>query len=591
MMMLAGHPLSILQIGYLLVAVALVVGWRQWQADRRAAAGTALVTIAMLGIGAALAMVQLLPSLHLSAQTERAGFSYAEASDSSYAPYWAVTLLLPNFFAADGPAAYWAAGDPAETNLYLGLLPLALAALGVVRPCAEDRRMTLFLGAGALVTLLLAFGAFAWPYRLAYDLLPGFDRVRRPGNYVALTQFALALLAAYGVKALAELADDAERWRALASWIRRGVLLAGVAGGLVALGLVYAAGGPAHQPLVTVMNGLVIAGVVLLAVLAVLHGRLHGVVSTRTALLLLVLIVAVDLGSAFEGVVYRDDEAHPSSYIGRDWAGSPSDPAVPRLLAEQAAAAPGRFRFYPLGTTSVWANGSLVWGLESAAGYVVLCPVTYCDVLRPAMADPTSPLFDLLNIRYLLTGQPLEELQLGGDRSKFHLVQDGPPYIYENRASFPRAWVVHESIQVSPDESRDYVRAHAAELRERVVLTEPAPQADAPPLAAPGTVEITSYEHTRVDLRATMPAAGFVVLADIYYPGWEARVNGAPAHIYRANHAFRAVWLPAGEHEIEFRFHLPGLRTGAVISLIGGIAICGLIIAGLAQSRAARLRS
>jgi len=117
----------------------------------------------------------------------------------------------------------------------------------------------------------------------------------------------------------------------------------------MALGLVYAASGPAHQPFVTVLNGLVIAGVVLLGVLAVLHGRLRGVVSARTALLLLVLIVAVDLGSAFEGVVYRDDEAHPSSYIGRDRAGSPSDPAVPRLLAEQAAAAPSPARLNRLG--------------------------------------------------------------------------------------------------------------------------------------------------------------------------------------------------------------------------------------------------
>lgn len=81
-------------------------------------------------------------------------------------------------------------------------------------------------------------------------------------------------------------------------------------------------------------------------------------------------------------------------------------------------------------------------------------------------------------------------------------------------------------------------------------------------------------------------APGFVALADTYYPGREAWVDGAPAHLYRANHAFRAVWLPAGEHEIEFRFHLPGLRTGAVISAIGG-----LLIAGLVRARATRPRS
>ena len=67
----------------------------------------------------------------------------------------------------------------------------------------------------------------------------------------------------------------------------------------------------------------------------------------------------------------------------------------------------------------------------------------------------------------------------------------------------------------------------------------------------------------------------FLVVSDSFYPGWEATVDGEPVKIYRANQAFRAIVMPAGKHEVEFRYRPKSFRYGAWISgtsLFAGIA-------------------
>ncbi len=67
------------------------------------------------------------------------------------------------------------------------------------------------------------------------------------------------------------------------------------------------------------------------------------------------------------------------------------------------------------------------------------------------------------------------------------------------------------------------------------------------------------------------------MLADTLLPGWTATVDGEQAPILTADFAFRAVRLPPGEHEVAFRYAAPGLRAGAIASLVGLLAAAILL--------------
>ncbi|HEU0007180.1 MAG TPA: YfhO family protein, partial [Terriglobia bacterium] len=85
----------------------------------------------------------------------------------------------------------------------------------------------------------------------------------------------------------------------------------------------------------------------------------------------------------------------------------------------------------------------------------------------------------------------------------------------------------------------------------------------------------------RIAFEAQLSQDGYVLLNEIDYPGWKATVDGEPTEILRADGIFRALWVPAGSHRIEFRFWPRYLVPGAAIS----IATLTAVLLALAASR------
>jgi hypothetical protein len=69
-----------------------------------------------------------------------------------------------------------------------------------------------------------------------------------------------------------------------------------------------------------------------------------------------------------------------------------------------------------------------------------------------------------------------------------------------------------------------------------------------------------------VSVEVSMVDSGYLVLNDTYYPGWRATVDGERAPILTANHAFRAVYLEPGYHDVVFMYMPLSFRIGAGIS-------------------------
>ncbi len=588
MMMLAGHAMTILQITYLLIGLSILLALLRWHRTWTERLMPIASAGALLVLGAGIAAVQLLPAWQLSGISERGDFGFAAAADSSFAPYWSITALIPNFFSVFDPGEYWAAGDPAETNLYMGLIPLVLAAIAIVGARLSDRKTALLLLGGVIGAMLLAFGIFAWPFQLTYDLLPGFDRVRRPVTFIAFAQFGIALLAAFGIKVLTSHPSLESAWPRLGRWLGIGAIVAFALVGLTSILMVTNIGEPAQQQFIGIISGTVLAGVLLVAAFAIARARQQLLLSAGTAAVLLVVLVAVDLGSAHKAATYRTEDTGPTHYVGLDWVYNRDNDLVKMLREVTDPGGSNPSRILPDATASVWANGPFVWDLHSASGYIVLCPVAYCDLLEHARANPSSPMLDMMNVRYLVTDHEIAEHYGEAAAEKFELAHfDGLTNIYENPDVMPRAWITHQSTHQSEDQVLPYLLENPDQIGSEVVLSDDAAPVLESSGESSGQAEITEYENTAVSLDVSMPEEGYLVLSDTYYPGWSATANGDEIEIFRANHAFRAVHLPEGEHRVEFTYQQPRLVTGAIISGLSLLLTLGTGAAGIVIRRRA----
>lgn len=66
---------------------------------------------------------------------------------------------------------------------------------------------------------------------------------------------------------------------------------------------------------------------------------------------------------------------------------------------------------------------------------------------------------------------------------------------------------------------------------------------------------------------------GYLVFSEPFYPGWHVSVDGRPTPILRANFAFSAVFLQAGEHDVE-RWYRP---TSLLLGILSALVFCGLL--------------
>jgi hypothetical protein len=191
-----------------------------------------------------------------------------------------------------------------------------------------------------------------------------------------------------------------------------------------------------------------------------------------------------------------------------------------------------------------------------------------------------SPFFDILNVRYVMTRNPLPPT----DGYKLLTEQEGT-VLYENLNTLPRAFFAREIINVgSPVESLDKLRSLGFNPAIQTVVED---NENSTPLSTRGvdsnapdeTPAATIVADTRnsVLIETDNVRDGLLVLSDNFYPGWSAAVDGTPARILRANHTMRAIRVPAGRHLISFVFMPTAFFLSLYVSLSAGALTLSLL--------------
>ncbi len=150
--------------------------------------------------------------------------------------------------------------------------------------------------------------------------------------------------------------------------------------------------------------------------------------------------------------------------------------------------------------------------------------------------------------------------------AKLRRIFSGDVKIYRNEGLLPRAYVVHRAKVVSSDQEALAIMASGDfDPAEEVVLAS-APDDIVAPVQAESSARISSYAPERVVVKVHSGAPGYLVLADAFYPGWVARIDGRAVQILRADLLFRAVEVPAGDHVVEFSYSPIAWKIGAAVS-------------------------
>jgi hypothetical protein len=169
----------------------------------------------------------------------------------------------------------------------------------------------------------------------------------------------------------------------------------------------------------------------------------------------------------------------------------------------------------------------------------------------------------LLNVCVVVAEYPIEAegLALTGQTSGL--------YRYRNERCLPRAFVMARARPVSSWQEAQ-ARLAAGHDPTESALVENAPPLDGPPGWEPATLRYRSPNRLIVRAEGARPA--LLVLSEVWYPGWQATVEGERRPIVRVDGILRGVYLGPGEQTVVWRYRPASLRWGAIVTLCALIA-------------------
>lgn len=420
-------------------------------------------------------------------------------------------------------------GSGADNSAYIGLLPL----LGIGLAVAFERsRLFLGIGAALIALVWLSLGGI---FTTFVYYLPTLSLYRHVGLVYGLVK-ALAIIAAgYGIERLWSRPFPLPSRRVL--WASAAVLAIASAGVVPALWHTH-----------------VFLRLWLYAVIGVLSLAL-----TRSPKAGLVIALALDL-AIYQAAVYRQVPKLPPSYLKK----------LDTVMVHELAYQPRRYASpadAPRSPESLRAQRAL--SLAQHPGAMAIYWTTYGFAhFDPCRSQYTTRLstrgVDQL-LRVARKRGPALDAILGCDTPKLRLVAgatlvEGAGAARDALRTMKTATgPIADVIQIPPGAAR------------------PADSGTWTPEA--GTVQVTQFTLNEVvaQTQVTVPDGAWLVYADAFHPGWRATVDDRDVPVAEANLAFKAVWLPSGDHVVRF-WYQPGLSYYASYALAAFGLACGLAL-------------
>jgi len=543
--------------------------------------------------GLMLSAIQWVPTVEYLLQSQRSNaVEYDFAMTYSFWPWRLLTLFAPRMFGSPVSGDYWGYGNYWEDAIYVGLLPLLLG-ISIIIITVKDmlkRRDTAapatdpgkliriksprFLLLLIIVSLVLALGERTPVYPWLYKYVPTMAMFQAPTRFSIWTVFALSLLAAIGV----------DSWRRPTGrglyWSRLGT--AGSFAITLGAGLTWLFLGEVSPTFIraTALAGLFGVGAGLLTLTAPSNevdnpykfNNPKRVWEWSVATFVMTDLLISHWG-LFPGVTQdfytllleSKKSSFKPSQEGRIFI---PDSDEYSLKFERF------FRFDSFGIEEDWLNLrevtlpnlNILSGIPSANNFDPLVPGRY-DRWMEALNDFARQ-NDQAKYDNLLNLMGIERVEMVDYSAPLGVV-------YQERSGMSRARWVPCALPASNGKIAEHLVFNALVNLNLEVVLESDSQALIPICSKTelpeSRIEIVSETADKIEILTETAEEGWLVLADVWYPGWRAYVDNDQVSIYRANYLFRAIQLPAGVHRVSFVYNPPSFRVGALVSMLAWI--------------------
>ena len=224
----------------------------------------------------------------------------------------------------------------------------------------------------------------------------------------------------------------------------------------------------------------------------------------------------------------------------------------------------GHFRVYDI-TADPFNSGRASYYHNAIGGYHAAKPKRIQDLEEFYISKGDIGILNMLNARYIILKGP-----------------NGGPVAQRNPYANGNAWFV-ENVIFAENDNEEISLLDSLDTKKTVIVqTKFKDQLPIEEIERDSTasIDLVSYSPNRLLYEASTKSPQLAVFSEIYYAnGWNAYINGEAADYIRANYTLRAMKVPVGNNQIEFKFEPQVIKTGSSISLASSLLFL-LILGG-----------
>ena len=553
----------------------------------------------LLGIG--IALLIYLPSIEYTPFSVRGGgvgggAGYNYATSWSFSPKELLTFIIPSALGFGGQT-YWGNMPFTDYPNYMGIVILVLAAIGFVH--RRDPLMWFLLGT-SILAIFISFGKnLSIIYDLFYSFFPYFNKFRVPAMILILVQFNTSMMAALGLNYLLTLHKQVmPRWFWTCTGLLAFFLLILTFGQSFLQQLVSSGFTPPRTQdprTIQAINSLrwdmwLKDAWTMVLILAAFFGLTWAFINQKIAkngfTIAVTLLALTDIGIVDRKIIQPDKQSGrasqlmSSSIIDRYF----QHDQITKILTDDSEKP---FRVYPAGALFSESR-ILAFGIESVGGYHPAKLKIYNDFLQRTNNAGTLPLMRMLNVKYLLSPQPINFPGLIQIRQGKMKTGRGnlPVTLYELDDFQPRAWFV-ENVEVHTGKNLPWGTFTAQSFDPGRTAFISQTDIGSNRSFTLGSVTDIQYSLHELTVKTKSTAEGFLVISEVYYPlRWKAKIDGKEVKYFETNGVIRGLIVPSGNHEVKFIYDRSSFRKGIIISTVVFLLCIGIIAFGWVKSPA-----